>query len=363
MSSIAIVNLYRKKEGVSVAAKLYQQVLVKNGFLTDFYQCVEGKDEDYFQDCNIIRGCHLPNRYLERGINRAVIFPFQLRSLDQDLIFLSDPWLLSLTLFNRNIIVLVHDVRLLTKYTENAAQTIFFKLLISRLKTVKKIISISTTTKDALIGLGFNDSKIAVIPHCTDLDITAEDHIIKSLSKIKADEPLNVVYVAHDIPYKRISLFIKIAEKLTNFDPANRFRFTLLSRLEQPTINAIVGNNPAKLTVIDEVDDLKDFYEQADLMLFPSEYEGFGRPLLEAMKSGIPIVARDIPIVREIVNDAAHLIDSDCLDDWVNSLIDLYDEANYRRLALRSVYRSEEFSKPKFEQNVIDVFTNALNSE
>ncbi len=363
MSSVAIVNVYRKREGIAVAAKLYQQVLIKNGFRTDFYQCIEGNDKDYFQDCKMIRGWHIPNRYLEKGINRAIIFPFQLRALDQDLIFLSDPWLLNLTLFNENVIVLVHDVRLLTKYTENAAQTIFFKLLISRLKAAKKIISISRTTKDALIEMGFSDSKIAVIPHYTDLDIVAKDHIDRSVSKIKTNEPLNVIYVAHDIPYKRISLFIKIAEKLTKIDSTNRFRFTLLSSLRERTIRTTVSNNLTRLTVLGEVDDMKSFYEQADLLLFPSEYEGFGIPLLEAMQSGIPIVARDIPIVREVVKDAAYLIDSDCLEDWANSLIALYDVTNYSLFALRSVGRSEEFSKQKFERRVVDIFTNILSTE
>jgi glycosyltransferase involved in cell wall biosynthesis len=52
-------------------------------------------------------------------------------------------------------------------------------------------------------------------------------------------------------------------------------------------------------------DDLRAMYHLADLLLFPSAYEGFGIPLIEAMAAGLPIAASDTPVFREIADGAA----------------------------------------------------------
>lgn len=50
--------------------------------------------------------------------------------------------------------------------------------------------------------------------------------------------------------------------------------------------------------------DITRFYRALDALLFPSIYEGFGRTLVEAMSQGVPVVASDIPIVREVGGEA-----------------------------------------------------------
>jgi glycosyltransferase involved in cell wall biosynthesis len=49
---------------------------------------------------------------------------------------------------------------------------------------------------------------------------------------------------------------------------------------------------------------LADLYRRADLLLFPSLYESFGLPVLEAMASGTVVVASDLPAIRETGGDA-----------------------------------------------------------
>ncbi|MEQ8765514.1 MAG: glycosyltransferase family 1 protein [Planctomycetota bacterium] len=56
-------------------------------------------------------------------------------------------------------------------------------------------------------------------------------------------------------------------------------------------------------------DDLPALYSAAQVLAFPSSYEGFGIPLLEAMACGLPVVAADHPVIREVVGDAAALVD------------------------------------------------------
>ena len=52
-------------------------------------------------------------------------------------------------------------------------------------------------------------------------------------------------------------------------------------------------------------DELADLYRRAALVLLPSDREGFGLPVVEAMACGTPVVASDIPALREIGGDAA----------------------------------------------------------
>jgi glycosyltransferase involved in cell wall biosynthesis len=50
-------------------------------------------------------------------------------------------------------------------------------------------------------------------------------------------------------------------------------------------------------------EELINLYRASDALLFPTRYEGFGLPLLEAMAAECPLIATDIPVVREIVRD------------------------------------------------------------
>lgn len=52
-------------------------------------------------------------------------------------------------------------------------------------------------------------------------------------------------------------------------------------------------------------EDLAEFYHRAALLCLPSEYEGFGLPPLEALAAGVPIVLSDLPVFREVYQDAA----------------------------------------------------------
>ncbi len=58
---------------------------------------------------------------------------------------------------------------------------------------------------------------------------------------------------------------------------------------------------------VDEADK-PSLYRLADVFVYPSNYEGFGLPVIEAMASGTPVIARDIPVMREIAGDGAYLV-------------------------------------------------------
>jgi glycosyltransferase involved in cell wall biosynthesis len=73
--------------------------------------------------------------------------------------------------------------------------------------------------------------------------------------------------------------------------------------------------------------DVPEVLAAGDVFVFPSLYEGFGGALLEAMALGLPIVASDIPAVREVVDDGANAIlvppgDAPALASAIDGLLD-----------------------------------------
>jgi glycosyltransferase involved in cell wall biosynthesis len=77
-------------------------------------------------------------------------------------------------------------------------------------------------------------------------------------------------------------------------------------------------------------DDLRAMYHRADLLLFPSAYEGFGIPLIEAMAAGLPIAASDTPVFRELADGAARFFALDDPADAAAAIAALWDDPSAR---------------------------------
>jgi glycosyltransferase involved in cell wall biosynthesis len=79
---------------------------------------------------------------------------------------------------------------------------------------------------------------------------------------------------------------------------------------------------PSRAEILEGVDDerLDGLYRQALATVLPSRYEGFGFTPLEAMARDCPVIASDIPAVREVLGDGALLLPLDSRDAWVDAL-------------------------------------------
>jgi glycosyltransferase involved in cell wall biosynthesis len=90
---------------------------------------------------------------------------------------------------------------------------------------------------------------------------------------------------------------------------------------------------------------LGELYRRATIVCCPSLYEGFGLPVLEAMRMGTPVLASDIPVHREVAGGAAVLLPPDDPTRWATDAAALAsDEDRRRELAVRGLSRAGEFS-------------------
>lgn len=94
-----------------------------------------------------------------------------------------------------------------------------------------------------------------------------------------------------------------------------------------------------------EESELAWLYRNAEMVLFPSQYEGFGFPLVEAFVRGIPILAADIPVLREIGEGAARFIAPDRPEAWAHEAARLASDAK-ERASLAEAGRSRAAELP-----------------
>jgi glycosyltransferase involved in cell wall biosynthesis len=90
---------------------------------------------------------------------------------------------------------------------------------------------------------------------------------------------------------------------------------------------------------------LDDLYRRAIALVLPSTYEGFGLPVLEAMTRGLPVVAWDIPVMREVAGDAAVLVQSGDVAGLTQALLQLgTDQGGRQALSEAGKQRATQFS-------------------
>lgn len=91
--------------------------------------------------------------------------------------------------------------------------------------------------------------------------------------------------------------------------------------------------------------ELAALYRSARLLAFPSLYEGFGLPLLEAMQAGVPVICSRTSSLPEVAGDAAIMVAPDDVSGWANAIHQVYDDAALRaRLIARGRVQAARFS-------------------
>ncbi len=108
-------------------------------------------------------------------------------------------------------------------------------------------------------------------------------------------------------------------------------------------------------------EDLLQLYNACELFVFPSFYEGFGLPALEAMACGRAVVCANTTALPEVVDGAAIVFDPYVVDEMVRALADLLLDSELRsRMERLGLQRAAHFSWQKTAEGTLDVFREVL---
>jgi glycosyltransferase involved in cell wall biosynthesis len=108
-------------------------------------------------------------------------------------------------------------------------------------------------------------------------------------------------------------------------------------------------------------EDLAAIYSGAQMFVYPSLYEGFGLPPLEAMKCGVPVITSNTSSLPEVVGDAGIMVNPQDTDALCQAITDIYRKPALRsELAARSVERSKKFNWTSCAQQTVRAYETAL---
>ena len=357
MKKISFICGSKQNDGIYRGGLALFESLRESGYEINWYQCTDrDKDREFPSHFHLVRGTYAFNKNFSMGFNRLLVFPRKLKNIRGDILFLLDPTLLGILGRHTTTVVKVHDLRALTKYSDNPWTRLMFMRIIPKLKHIDHIIVTTKYMRGMLENFGIASSKIHVLYDTSPLVGNGSEHIDISLKRITEEREVRILYVATDRDYKNIKFFINVAKNLETSNRQCEFRFDIVSVLRDSTKKLLDGLPDGLIQVHSNVRDVSKIYESADVMLFPSLYEGFGLPVIEAMSFGIPVIANDIPPLREILGEGGTLIGVNRMDDWIKAVIDLSNPTNYKVEALKSLNRFVVFSKERFKSNALSIF-------
>jgi glycosyltransferase involved in cell wall biosynthesis len=109
-------------------------------------------------------------------------------------------------------------------------------------------------------------------------------------------------------------------------------------------------------------EDMPALYSGATALLWPTIYEGFGMPPLEAMTCGIPVLTSNTTSLPEVVGDSALMVDPFSVEDIRDGIHRLATDKGFRsQLSKRGLARSKRFSWEKSAKNLYDVMSRLIS--
>lgn len=244
-------------------------------------------------------------------------------------------------------------------------------------RNAKRVVTISTSTKSDIIKQYdiASDKVIVVYPGIK--NVASIKHQALSMNELKEKYNVSgkfILFVGTLQPRKNIERLVE-AFKIVASSKENAVEgkkdLTLVIIGKKGWLYEDMLAAPKKFEVEDRVkflefvpdEDLPSFYKVAECFVLPSLYEGFGLPVLEAMKYGCPVIASNISSLPEVGGAAALYVDPYNIGDITKKIESVLDNPSQRKKMIEEGYKQvKKFSWEKSAEKVLDVLKEvALN--
>jgi glycosyltransferase involved in cell wall biosynthesis len=260
-------------------------------------------------------------------------------------------------------VVTVHDLQY-KMYPGNfpLARRLYLKWFVPRsIEHADLVIAISRHTKESIVRhFGTSADKIKVI-YQAGLSENDKEQVFALREESVTDRPY-LLSVGSSFPHKNLARLIKAFAKLAPDIPHNLVivgeGFDQRGVLYQTLADTgLAGSERIQMQGFIERKTLLSLYRQADAFVFPSLYEGFGIPALEAMESGCPVVAADCAALPEVIANAGLFFDPLSVDSIAEALQMVCRSSSLRAdLRARGQVRAQQFSWEKMAVETLQAY-------
>ncbi|MBX9906630.1 glycosyltransferase [Patescibacteria group bacterium] len=166
---------------------------------------------------------------------------------------------------------------------------------------------VSNRVRDHVMSVGVSEEKIVSLPVYTDVAAWRESQIKVDLKALYPDASVIILSMARLVPQKNLTMLVRAFAKLHATDP--RALLILVGRGEEEGTIAYeikrqsLGNS---VVCMPWTENPSSLMKTADIYALSSNYEGWGRVLIEAMLSGLPIVTTEVGCAGECIVDGVH---------------------------------------------------------
>jgi len=300
-----------------------------------------------------------------------ITIPFALRRQNVDIVHVPHH---EAPFFNPSkLVVTMHDcVHLLFPHEDSSKFQNYRSYLQTKrvVESAKHVLAVSKATKEDLIHIfELPESKISVVHNALDerfafaYNPEERKHV---LERYQLKDPF-VLYSGKIRPHKNlhrlIEAFAVLKSELIDDDKYKNLKLIIigdeLSKHQYLRLTVIRSGAQQDVRFFGFVPYpiLRVFYQSAALFAFPSLYEGFGLPPLEAMANRTPVIASNTSSLPEVLDDAAVLVNPENVFDIARGMkLILYDEVLRQKLIQKGIEQVSKFSWKLAAQKVLQIY-------
>ncbi|GAB4214631.1 MAG: hypothetical protein OHK0012_13060 [Synechococcales cyanobacterium] len=181
--------------------------------------------------------------------------------------------------------------------------------------------------------------------------------------------PYFLCLASHLDPRKNIPHLINTFVDLIIENPSLDINLVLIgtTRYKRPEIEKCIqqlDQYKSRITLTGYVQDqdLSPIYSGATAFVFPSLYEGFGLPILEAMQCGIPVISSNVTSLPEVVGDSGILVDPRNQVQLSQAMLEILTNESLRvSLSQKSILRAKQFSWKKCAHETVEIYKQIVS--
>lgn len=344
------------------------QLEPENDYLL-FFQNKKADDAMLSQKCFHSQLVNVPFPPRKKVPWEQIWFPRYLKRTDADILFSPS---YSTPLFSPiRTVVTIHDItyEVNPKWFHPKERFKMRVLTRAAARRADHIIAVSEATKKDLINYyKISPEEISVI-----YEASSEEFKHLNVDKVKVREKYKLkrdffLYVGSFFTRRNIPLLIKAFRYVLEEIPNTELLLIGQDRSHPPLeLNKLLAGNRLEekvkwLEYVPEAD-LVSLYNLTTAFIYPSSYEGFGLPVLEAMSCGTPVITSNCSSLLEVVGDSGILVDPQDVKALTSAMLEILRNGSLQKdLASRGIKRAKQFSWRKAAAKTLEVFRRVAES-